>query len=74
MKTVTFIQACTVYPDGKTPEHVEVDVVRSYEPDYADLLIAKGHAVESTVVPAEAPAVTPMGFRLNVPAPAAPQA
>jgi hypothetical protein len=82
VKTVTFREACTIYPDGKTPDDVAAGFSRDLEDAYADLIVAKGHAGPVTPLPgvaapfqldlspAPAPAITsptPPGEATNAP-------
>lgn len=41
---IKFREACTVYPDGKTPQRYEAGATDEFADDYAHLLIKKGHA------------------------------
>lgn len=40
---VTFVEDCTVYPDGSTPQHVRQGQSLEVSADYAALLEDKGH-------------------------------
>lgn len=48
-----FTQSCTVYPDGKTPKRYEAGESDDFAPDYAELLVKKGHAVALDAAPAD---------------------
>ncbi len=45
---VTFVEDCTVYPDGAKPVSVRQGQSLELSDDYAALMIKKGHAVDAT--------------------------
>ena len=60
MNKIKFIQTITAYPDGVLPrdfaEGSEVVVGPDFPAEYADLMVAKGHAVEVEAARAPEPA------------------
>ena len=62
MRKIKFTETVTAYPDGATPVTYaagdEIEVGTGFAADYADLMIAKGHAVEAQADAAPEPSPT----------------